>query len=249
MSETSTYGGLTLPLPATPAGRVRDPIAHALLDYIGFYLNTMLGPQFALLYPSTPTPCPSSSRFAYDPKEVWPQNSIPALYLHWKGARSQTWSLVRDREVATYELTWIAPGRNEPGGAANTSGIVAVAARVLRQAADRGWHPSYSYNGAPTGEPVHISVGFQGWELSETMPGLFRPVPSTKGARADYYPALKAQIKTFNIIEAPAPQDPGDALGGSVIGIYTNGQGDIHDTVLFSQANLPAPDGSEDGDE
>lgn len=251
MAEVTTYGGTTIPLPTTPAGRIRDPIAHMLLDYIGWYLNKALNPQLALLYPTdAPVASPTNKRFNYDPKDVWAQNGVPALYIYWKSGTSQPWSMVKDRAVDTYELTWLAPARNEPGGGAAASGVVAVAQRVLRLAADRGWHPEYSYDSAPLGEPPHFTVGFQGWELRDTMVGQYRHVPSrAPGARADYYPTLKATIRAYSIVEQPTPQDPSDALGNTQIGVYTNEQGDVHDTVLFANVTLPAPDGSEDGDE
>jgi hypothetical protein len=201
------------------------------------------------LGPCTPNPCPTSKRFDYDPKDVWPQNGLPALYIHWKSGRSQQWSLLKGRAVDTYELVWIGPSRNEPTGATATSGTVAVIQRALRQAEDRGSHPDYSYDGAPLGEPPHITVGFQGWELVETQAGAYKVTPSTKGARVDYYPVLKATIRTYSIVEQPTPQDPGDALGDSTLGIYTTGLGDVNDVMPFAEMILPAPDGSEDGDE
>lgn len=251
MAETTTYAGTTFPLPASPAGLIVDPIAAMLLDFVGWYFNTMLGPQFALLYPNDGgVPVPSASRYAYDPKDVWPQNSKPALYVAWKSSRSEPKSMLRDRRIDTYELTYIAPGRNEPGGAASTSGLIAVASRALAQAGDRGWHPAYRYGTAPLGEPPHITVGFQGWEVVETMTGMFRPVPSrTPGARLDYYPTLKATIRTYNYVEQPTADDPADALGDSVFAVSTNGQGDLADVILFAQATVVGPDGSEDGDE
>lgn len=250
MSEIVTYGGTTFPLPATPAGRIRDPVAHGLADFIAYYLNTSLNPQIALLYPSEPMAVPTAKRFLYDPKDVWPQNGVPALYVHWKSSRSQTWSLLKERAVDTYELTWIAHSRSDPTGAAAASGLLAIAQRAIRLAADRGWHPDYSYNGAPLGEPLHITIGFKGWEVTDTQVGTYRPVPSrAKGAREDYYPTLKATIRTYSIVEQPTPQDPGEARGDSTLGVFTNDLGDLNDTVEFAQMQLSAPDGSEDGDE
>jgi hypothetical protein len=264
--ETVTFGGATYPLPATPVGAIKSPVAVALLDFLAYYLNTSLNPQMALLYPALATAHPSrtvvplSKRFAFDPKDTWPQllgepgAHTPLLFLWWAGSRSQPWSMLKDRVVSTYEFMWIGPQRQDPKGTAMVAGIEEHVDNVIRLAADRGWHPDYSYNSAPLGEPVHITLGFQGWAVADSSPGQMRPSPGsrragTEGAQIHHYPAVKAKIQAWKVVEQGTPQDPGDALGDSTFAIRTNGYGGIDDVVDFAEANLPGPDGSEDGDE
>lgn len=258
MASGTTFGGQTFPLAAGATdGVLRPAVADALLDFLAYYLNWALNARLAQMDPRNAEAVPTLNRFAYDPAELWPQNPVPALYVWWKGSGKAGHSTLRERVEASYGFQYIAEQIKVPGGVEPLDGFGEIVDQVLRYAADQGYHPSYGYNGAPPGEMLNLSLGFQGWEIAESQPGRLRPVPGQHGVDQHFYPAVIGTIKCWTTIEQRSPEpptggtnpgdpgDPGDALGDIVAGIYTNADGDVSDTVLFRNGVLPGPDGAE----
>ncbi len=262
-------GGQDFPLRPGSPPYLRDPIADAFLDFFAFCLNDALNVQLAAMSPknaeAVPTDVPTATpplyyRHAYDPDKMWPQNPRPSLYVWRKSDRVESYTTLKEREVATYGVFYVAQSLRIPGGGRHFAGIGAAVSRVLRFACDQGFHPDYGYDGAPLGEQLHLSVGFQGWEVAEMQTGRAEVTPDKSGAAIDFYPIVSGQLRVWTIIEQPIPQEasgassgdgvtPGNVGGDMTVSIQTNGEGDVGDTVEFMQRYLVGPDGSEDGDE
>ena len=259
MASETTFGGQTFPLAAGTAGQfLRDPVAEALLDFLAFNLNWAFNAKLAQMTPKVAQAVPTANRYTYDPADMWPQNrNFPQMYVWWKSSGKSNHSTLRERIEAVYGFQYIAQPVEGIVGSRHFSGLAATVDRVIRYAADQGYHPQYGYNGAPAGELLNLSLGFQGWEIGESQPGILRPVPGQQGAPPHYYPAVLGTIKCWTVVEQRSPEapsgganpgdpgDPGDALGDIVAGLYTNADGDVSDTVLFMERVLVAPDGSE----
>jgi hypothetical protein len=256
---TTQFGGNRFPLVAGPAdGVLRPAVADALLDFLSFMLNWALNDRLAQMDPRNAEAVPALNRFAYDPAELWPQNPTPALYLWWKSSNKSQHSALRDRIEASYGFMYIAQEIKVPGGVEPLDGFGELVDQVIRYAADQGYHPDYSYNGAPLGELINITLGWQGWEVSESQAGRLRPVPGQHGVDQHYYPAVMGTIKCWTVVEQRSPDaptggaspgdpgTPGDVLSDITAGVYTNADGDVNDTVLILEGVLPAPDGAED---
>jgi hypothetical protein len=258
MPSGTTLGGNTFPLAAGPAeGVLRPAVADALLDFLAFYLNWALNARLAQMTPRSAEAVPALNRFAYDPAELWPQNPVPALYVWWKGSGKNHHSTLREKIEASYGFLYVAGEIKVPGGVEPLDGFGEIVDQVFRYAADQGFHPDYGYNGAPHGEMLNLTLGFQGWEIAESQAGRMRPAPGQRGVDQHFFPAVQGTIKCWTVVEQRNPVgptggatpgadgDPGDVLADITAGIYTNGDGDVNDTVLFMDRVLPAPDGAE----
>ena len=257
MASGTTFGGQTFPLAAgTAGGFLRGTVTEALLDFLSYYLNWALNVKLGQMSPKNPEAVPTANRFPYDPADLWPQNPVPALYVWWKGTNKANHSTIRERFESNYGFQYIAQPISVPQGARHYSGLGETVDKVLRYAADQGYHPSYGYNGAPVGEMLNLSLGFQGWEIADSTPGILRPVPGQAGAAPHIYPAVIGTVKCWTVVEQRNPEgptgganpgdpgSPGDVLGDIVAGIYTNGEGGVSEAELFMERVLPAPDGS-----
>jgi hypothetical protein len=258
MASTTTIGGQTLPLPAGVAGGfLRGYVAEALLDFLAFNLNWALNAKLAQMTPKVAQAVPTANRFPYDPADLWPQRPVPALYVWWQGSRKTPHSTLRERVESDYGFRYIAQPITAPMGSMHFSGLGETVDRIIRYAADQGYHSQYGYNGAPPGEMLNLSLGFQGWEVAESKPGIMRPVAGQAGAAPHYYPAVEGTLRCWTVIEQReadgptggagpgAPGTPGDALGDITAGFYTNGDGDVNNAVLFMDRVLASPDGAE----
>ncbi len=253
-------GGQDFPLRPGLPPYLRDPIADAFLDFFAFCLNDALNVQLAAMSPKDAEAVPTANRYAYDPGKLWPQNPQPALYVWRKSDRIEPYTTLRDCELATYGIMYIAQHVRLPVGGRHFAGLGAAVSRVLRFACDQGFHPDYGYNGGPVGEQLDIAVGFHDWEVAEMQTGMAEVTPGNSGAAPDFYPIVSGQLRVWTVIEQPIPQEasgasggggvtPGNVGGDMTVSIQTNGEGDVGDTVEFMQRYLVGPDGSEDGDE
>lgn len=258
MGNTFTLGGQTFPLAAGAAGAfLRDPVAEALIDFFAYYLNTALNAKLAQMSPKNAQAVPTANRYTYDPAEIWPQNAFPALYVWWQKSSKDQHSTLRERINADYGFQYIAQPITSPQGARHYAGLGATVDRLIRHAADQGYHPDYGYNGAPPGEMLPLSLGFQGFEVTECKNGFLRPAPGQQGATQHAYPAVIGTLRAWTVIEQRAPDgptggatpgadgDPGDVLADITAGFYTNGDGDVSNAVLFMDRVLASPDGAE----
>lgn len=252
-------GGQAFPLVPGSPPYLRDPIADALLDFLAYYLNDQLRAQLTAMTPKNAEAVPTDAtnattfhRHAYDPGKHWPQNPVPSLYIWRKSDRKEEYTTVQEREVATYGLFYVAQPIRLPVGGRHYAGIGAAVSRIIRHACDQGFHPDYGYNGGPTGEQLHIAVGFQGWEVAEMQTGMAEVTPGVSGAAVDFYPIVSGTFHVWSVIGQPLPQEavngqPGNMAGDMLVTISTSEEGG--EAVEFLQGYLSGPDGSEDGDE
>lgn len=253
MDPQFTLGGDSFPLRAPIDRFLRDTTADALLDFLSYWLNYALNPQFAVMAPKGAEVVPDDNRFAYDPGEHWPQNPIPALYIWRKNSRTEDYTTVKSREISTYGLKYIAEDIRMPDGGEHFSGLSTTVERVLRYACDQGFHPSYGYNGAPLGEQLHISAGIQGWEILSLQAGMAHVTPDRHGASVDFYPIVQGEIRVYTEMTQPEPQEsaggvPGASIGDVMVSIATTDDGDVANALPFLEGVIGGPDGSEDGD-
>lgn len=252
--ETSTQAGTLFPLAAGAArSSLEDPVALGLLDYFAFWLNASLNAQLAVMPPHSAQAVPTGRTFAYDPGGYWVRNGTPALYVWWQSDELRNHSTLKDGLAGRYGILYVSDEVVAPAGLQHFAGITPAARRVLRRAADLGYHPSYGYNGAEDGTPIFLSLGIASWKFNRLQHGAMTPVPATaanpggagEGGIQRFFPAVQGEIEVVEVVGQTIPRDPEDLMGDISATIGTNENGDVADPLDFMERILPGPDGSE----
>jgi hypothetical protein len=259
--ETAVVGPTTFPVEAGAArSSLTDPIALGLAEYLAHWLNTDLNAQLAVMTGHTATAVPSGKQYGYDPQGAWVRNTSTlgskttpaAIYVWWQSSADGQWSTLKDSAISTYGFFWVFDELVAHAGSQHLAGIQKQAERVLRRAADRGYHPTYSYDGADLGTPIGVSLGMQ-WRFKRLESGAMVPVPATstavggagEGGITRFIPCVQGQIEVLEIVGQQIPRDPEDVLFDVTLELRTNEAGDVTDAVEIMERYLPAPDGSE----
>lgn len=254
IAETAVVAGTTYPL-TTGASRssLEDPVALGFVDYFAHWLNTSLNAQLAVMTGHSAQAVPTANRFGYDPMGIWVRNGTPALYVWWKSDRPIAHSTLKDGRVSTYGVMYLGDEVVAPAGSQHYAGLAPHVRRVLNLAADRGFHPTYSYNGNDAGTPLFLSLGIAKWGFARLEAGVMAPIPNVSSAPGGpgeggilrYFPAVVADMDVVEVVGQAIPRDPDNVLVNATLDIRTNEAGDVTDTVQMMERYLPHPDGSE----
>ena len=244
--QTSAVGAQTLPVPAATLATdaFADPVVDALLDFLAWSLNNDLNTRLAQLpgtsiyaVPNGTLPAGKDFRYAYNPHDrrapharLW----VPALHVWWDGT-STPWrpgQLQRgiERNINVLYLFDELPG-SDPF--VMRAGLFTAVDESFAKAAERGGHPSYSYNSKPAGTALDDSTGpFCMWEWEylggKGLPRIGIDDPNTSNfgptVAGKTVPGFAALVRVREIIQPPQPEDPGDVLTDGTVTIL---QGDL----------------------
>jgi hypothetical protein len=217
MPYETNIGLLPLPVPAgAEADALPDPPVLALLDYLGFWLRTMLDDKLLSMGGNIPerpeenhaSAAPLANLFPYNPEpgQVWRRNPKPALYLWWSGrSRTDVKALAYRNRIREISFLWIFCETQAPQNDEIRYGTLAAVDGIIRLAIEEGYHPAYGYNGAAPGTPIWRSAGLVDLMVGESAPGVLAPIPEigsrlteSPGQILNYYPAVKG---SFTIAE------------------------------------------------
>lgn len=260
MPYETNLGLLPLPVPPGSAGdALPDPPVLALLDYLGFYLRTMLDPKLLSMGGDVPerpeeshaSAAPAANLFPYNPEpgQIWRRNPKPALYLWWSGrARTEPKTIAYRNRVREISFLWIFCETQAPQNDEIRYGTLAAVDGILRLAIEEGYHPAYGYDGAPLGTPIWRSAGLVDLAMGESQPGVLAPVPETgnrlnesPGQILNYYPAVRG---SFTLAERVG-RIPGDASPavneGIVQTVTTNESAQAEGGATVVEIIVPGP--------
>lgn len=253
----TSVGGTTIPFPAATGAPIEDRAVVVLLSYLSFWLRYALNDALAALGTTTDTAdesyddaCPGANIFPYDPRDVWPQNPKPALYIWWNGqTREVPKTLVYSLRERGLGFMWIFSQITYPDGDPARAGIQAAVDAVFRRALERGRHPEWGYGSFPVNSHAAIVAGIHGWKLLSSEPGMLAPVVegNAAGHEQNVYPAVRGVIQVVERIyddqplAHPSGDDPSDVLLEQTFGIRTNELGDPNDQYDFGELILPRP--------
>lgn len=252
--ETSTQAGTSFPLAAGAArSSLEDPVALGMLDYFAHWLNASLNAQLAVMAPHSAEAVPSGRTFAYDPGGYWVRNGTPALYVWWQSDELRNHSTLKDGIAGRYGIMYVSDEVVAPQGLQHFAGLAPTVRRVLRRAADLGYHPSYGHGSAEDGTPIFLSLGIAAWKFIRLQAGAMAPAPAIstavggpgEGGITRFFPAVLGEIEVVEVVGQTIPRDPEDVLFAITATIGTNENGDPTDTLDLMERILPAPDGSE----
>jgi hypothetical protein len=259
-TQTSDVGATLLPLAAGDVGdALSDPIVDAILDFVAWYLNNDLNAKLAKLNGTSEVAVPTQNRFAFDPTE--PQGikssfKLPALFVWWDGlAQKMPFSQLQDRRVRSIELLYIFQELPATAALELRSGLFAAVDASIAKAAERGYHPSYSYNSKTAGTRLDASIGDYGswcWDYiggqgikriglgdsNTTNFGSRNPSTRTAGKS---HPAFAGRFRVEELIQPPQPEDPTNITRDSACAIDNDGVR-ILDRVLEAPDGQNAPD-------
>lgn len=261
MSVATTVGGLSLPLAAgVLADATNDPTIDLMLAYVGHWLREMLDARLAVQTPTAANACPSTSRFPWDPRDVWPRMTKPALFI-WQQGRSRITheTSVYDRRERTLGLFYVFDELQMPDGMTPRAGLMAAADAVLARAFDRMSHPTFSHGSYAAGRNVRamldgdlssLAVRYDGAEV-----GFMAEVPGDgmrQGMNADGrvqrgFPCLRGTLTVWERVRLDTLDYETDAAGDVDVTIRTNTESiDPADVVTVLEGYLPSFDGEED---
>lgn len=253
ITENAVSGGTSFPLVGGPTtSSLRDPVARGLAEYFAHWLNASLNGQLAQMDPKVAEAVPSSNVHAYNPQGFWVRSPTPALYVYWLRDTQREYSTLRNMTVNVYGLLYVHDEIVGPDGQEHFEGFPAQAARVMRVAEDRGYHPFFGHNGAELGTPIGTSLGVK-WAITRLEAGAMAPVQAVssavggdaEGGILRYFPAVQGEIEVLDAIGQQQPRDPEDVLVNLTADLRTNEAGDTTNVVSLMERILPAPDGSE----
>lgn len=255
-TQASAVGALDLPIAAgTLADPLADPIVNGLLAFLGYWLKSELDAKLAIQSPTSADACPSANRFPYDPRGYWVRNPKPALYVWWKGpSEIADQTLVYAKRERDLGVWYVFEELVAPDGLTPRAGIAAAVDAVIAKACDRGYHPSFSYNGAGAGTPLAYALadkGLVGFEYRGGTAGWMVPVPDASaragGAGTGYvqrgFPCVEGTIRVWERVLGPQPTDADtnrDALFTMALD-----DGDGREPVDLLGRYLVGPDGAD----
>jgi len=258
VSTTGLVGGNTLPVDAGVLNTdIGDIAVDGILDYLAFWIKNSLDSKIANMQasPTEADACPSANRFNYDPEDggggIYARNPTPALYVWWDGnsqflKKTTLWTHVQREIHAMYIYDEIVL----PGDSGARHGLLPIVNATFAKAAERGYHPSYGYNGDPVGTPIYVSLSLANLGLIYMggSPGVLWEVPgkgtNTMGGIQRGFPALKAKFLIEERIEQDIPSDS-DALIDASLSINAN-DGFDSETIPYVDRELEGPDGADE---
>ncbi len=203
---TSSLGALDIPVSlgasATP---FVDPVVMGLLDFLGHCINDAIGDRLSQIRPGLTEACPAANRHAYDPRQSFVRNAMPALYIWWGGrSKNVEHTVVRNRRDRDLNLLYVCGPVMYPDGAPVLAGVPAAVDAAIAQASDRGYHPTY---GSPPGTLLARQLappGQLGWEYTGGQVGILEPIPrrgrkTDPNHQEDTFPALQGTIKVMEL--------------------------------------------------
>lgn len=203
---TSSFGALDLPVAlGVPASPFVDPVIVGLLDFLGHCINDAIGDRLSQIRPGLTEACPTANRHAYDPRQSFVRNAMPALYIWWGGrSKNIEHTMVRNRRDRDLNLLYVCAAVMYPDGAPVFAGVPAAVDAAIAQASDRGYHPTY---GTPPGTLLARQLappGRLGWEYTGGQIGILEPVPRRRrnadpNHQEDTYPALQGTIRVSEL--------------------------------------------------
>jgi hypothetical protein len=134
MPAGDQFGAVTFPVPVPAAGTVAgDPALGYLLAFLRASVNAACGEMWESICPGRVEPrSPIPFTFAHDPKKLFDDSRLPALYC-WRGKSKRT--RVADdlyRRTTDIQIVWI----NEPGQEEHTVVIRDPAMNAISDAID-----------------------------------------------------------------------------------------------------------------
>ncbi len=242
----TTVGGLTLPVPPPAAnGPIVDPAVAGLLDFAAYMVKWELDAALAVIQgPTSSDPitdaCPVANRFPFDPAATFVRASVPALYVWWDG-RSVVTQLTTVYGLRSFDVQalYVFPEIVLPGGARTRAGLMAAVDRVFSYIGNVGYHPLYSYNGAPVGSLLANAIGARrltytgGQEgLMAVVPGQVQGAKSSDGQATRGFPSLRGTFRVEERVGVPSLVDPDDLLAPILATVRTGDVTPIRSSYL-----------------
>jgi len=260
MSETSTVGALTLPVPAAAAAgdKLEDPFIEALLDFAAFYIKDALDTRLAQILPagSITDACPVANRFSWDPLEprgVDKKMPLPALFIWWNGdSRRVPYTQLYNYRVRMLDILYVYEERPTRASLKERRGWSNVVDAALHKMSQREAHQNYTPPGGAPGMPVYQALGpltESQWWYNGGRPGRFGidegPLAERRAAKRSGrdWPAVKGTFEVWEKVSGRTLEDPADVLHDGLFAIRGANEGEPVDIM---QRVLPAPDGSEE---
>lgn len=241
-TETSLVGPQTIPVPIGGTDSdLEDPTLLGVLDFAGYLIKQALDAKLGEMGGPTTSAaisdaCPTAHRFPWDHAGSFVRTlpatgalPLPGLWA-WETAGRATEKYATmlygtlERDIT---VQYIFPAVDRPNGMLNRHGLLSTLGRVFARMAERGRHPSYSYDGAPLGEPLRKSIGAIRLDFVGGTPGYLSPVPSnssqsvaTRGVALaqQVFPAYQARFTVWERIEPRDYVEPDDIMSdGSLI--------------------------------
>ncbi len=255
-SQTSPVGALTLPVPAGDSqAQFSDPVVAALLDFLAWSLNNDLSAKLAQLTALEAVAVEESSpdnRYPFDPFDErghFTVRPVPSLYMWWPG-QSTVWrpNMTQQARVRDIHALYVANEHSATAEMIRRVGLMSAVDASWHKAAQRGAHPSYSYNSKPAGTPLEDSTGeYASWDWEYIGGQAIRRVnvddPTTAHVAGRgmgrSLPGFAAVFRVRELVLAPILTDPDDVTTDSTIALTHNGLDIDYDRVL------EAPDGDE----
>jgi hypothetical protein len=250
-NNSSTVGGLTLPLPAGALNAsFDDPTVVGLADFLAFMLNDCLNAKLANMQGTSAQAVPAGSVFPYDPGAYFVRNAIPALYVWWPGRSRRTpWTPLYDVRERTILALYVYDELVAPGALLPRNGLVAAVDAVFFRAAEHGYHPSYGYGGDPPGTPLYKSIGIKGWAYDGGEAGFITAIPRQSegpgfgegdGNIARGYPSLRAAFTVYEVVgRMGKPESPADDNNLLQFGVYATEEEPITNGVHIRGGDIP----------
>lgn len=259
-SQTSSVGGLTIPVPAEPVGtKFADPAVEYILDFASFFIKDALDARLATIRPAglTVDAVPVQNRFTFDPMEPQGVNKklpLPCLFVYWTGKSERIIhsSLLQYRKrtlglMYAYEELPSFASLDERRGWSN-----AVDA-ALHKMSERQLHPDYTPPGGSPGMSLYQALAPLGvicWKYLGGQSGRFGIDQGPNAARAAKkrsgrdWPAVMGMFEVTERIQQETMVDPDDVTTDIAMGIYGGSESD--QTQKIMDRFLPAPDGTEE---
>jgi hypothetical protein len=261
---TATTGAITVPLPSGGAEKaITDPALLGILDFLAFCIRDGIGVRGIEQRPTEITNVlPTNNVFPFDPAGNWVRQGTPALYLWWPKedtSKIVEYSTLYDARIRKLRLFYVCAEVVDKLGARIYAGLPAAIDAILLRASSLGRHPSYSYNDDPLGTPLSFSLNRERpvqWAYEGGHSDFYAAIPEIadrpggppQGQTKRGYPVLFGTVLVKEVVESEQFEET-DRMPDITATINTNESGDFADTIEFMQGVLPAPDGSEDGDE
>jgi len=250
-TDTSRVGPQTLPLDGDASiTQLDDPIVSALLSLLAHVTKATLDPRLANI-PSAPADaCPVANRFAFDPfdpRANHVRRPVPSLFVWWDG-KSTPWNhtiLIKGR-IRRIRAMYIYPDLPSQDSLDDRRGLFSTVDAAWAKASERGGHPTWSFNGKPTGTRLEHSWGYPqrlDWEWiggqEVRRVGIDARTPEQLKKSGRDYPGFVALFQVREEIEGRQPVDPDDVTRESTVALW-------EDDVPILERYFGGPDGSED---
>lgn len=209
---TSYLGAAELPVPAGVVGTAfADPMVSALLDFLGHCIKAAVDTRLNQIRTGDAAildACPEANRHDYDPRQSFVRKPTPALYIWWGGrSKNVEHSTIRNRRERDLNLLYVCPPVLYPDGGPVFAGLPGAVDAAILEGSDRGYHPTYGYQGDPAGTVLVRSLapaGTLGWEYTGGQIGILEPIPRKRrnadpNHQEDAFPALQGTLRVYEL--------------------------------------------------